>query len=297
MKFEFGDLYKFIVSLGVVIISISVLVPWLFLKESFDLYKSESDLKSVTSVAHAAILGRQEAVAFIVKFIPCFSAIGCICGSIFVFVGLKKWHANQLLLDEQTKVEVELKKQSLRDATKDEIALSTARDMHALAPEESHTTNYTLSAFEASYAQTKSSVAKRLQHIYARTFEVESNKMVAGVEVDVLLRGRSWLIKDYIIEIKIIRRGFNYGWLRESFLKNIYAKNIYAQATNRIPNTLLLIVTEFKGDLSEKYTCMLEKISKEGLGRKGKDLVVMINNEELQSLPADQLQKRLGIDA
>lgn len=297
MKFEFGDLYKFIVSLGVVIISISVLVPWLFLKESFDLYKPEADLKSVTSVAHAAILGRQEAVAFIVKFIPWFSAIGCICGSIFVFAGLKKWHANQLLLDEQTKVEVELKKQSLRDATKDEIALSAARDMHALAPDESHTTNYTLSAFEASYAQTESSVAKRLQHIYARTYEVESNKMVAGVEVDVLLRGRSWLTKDYIVEIKTIRRGFNYGWLRESFLKNIYAKNIYAQATSRIPNTLLLIVTEFKGNFSEKYTSMLEKISTEGLGRKGKDLVVMIDKEELQSLPADQLQKRLGINA
>lgn len=297
MKFEFGDLYKFIVSLGVVIISISVLVPWLFLKESFDLYKSEADLKSVTSVAHAAILGRQETVAFIVKFIPWFSAIGCICGSIFIFVGLKKWHANQLLLDEQTKVEVELKKQSLRDATKDEIALSAARDMHAIASEENHTTNFTLSAFEARYAQIESLVAKRLRHVYSKTYEVESNKMVAGVEVDVLLRGRNWLTKDYIIEIKSIRRGFNYGWLRESFLKNIYAKNIYAQATNRIPNTLLLIVTDFKGDVSEKYTSMLEKISKEGLGRRGKDLVVIIDKEEFQNLTTDQLQKRLGINA
>lgn len=297
VKFEFGDLYKFIVSLGVVIISISILVPWLFLKESFDLYKSEADLKSVTSVAQAAILGRQEAVAFIVKFIPWFSAIGCICGSIFIFVGLKKWHANQLLLDEQTKVEVELKKQSLRDATKDEIALAAARDMHALAPQENHATNFTLSAFEASYAQIESLVAKRLQHVYSKKYEVESNKMVAGVEVDVLLRGRNWLTKDYIIEIKSIRRGFNYGWLRESFLKNIYAKNIYAQATNRIPNTLLLIVTDFKGDVSEKYTYMLEKISKEGLGRRGKDLVVIIDKEELRNLTTDQLQKCLGINA
>ncbi len=297
MKFEFGDLYKFTVSLGVVIISISVLVPWLFLKESFDLYKSEADLKSVTTVAHEAILGRQEAVAFIVKFIPWFTVIGCICGSIFVYVGLKKWHANQLLLDEQTKVDVELKKQSLRDATKDEMALSAARDMHALAADKNRTTSHTLSAFEASYVQTESSVAKRLQKIYSSKYEVESNKMVAGVEIDVLLLGRNWLTKDYIIEIKTIRRGFNYGWLRECFLKNIYAKSIYAQTTNRIPNTLLLIVTEIKGDTSEKYTSMLDKISKEGLGRRGKDMVVMIDKEELQSLPNDQLQERLGIYA
>lgn len=83
VKFKFGGLYKFIVSLGVVIISISALVPRLFLKESFDLYKSEADLKSVTSVAHAAILDRQETVAFTVKFILWLPTIGCICGSIF----------------------------------------------------------------------------------------------------------------------------------------------------------------------------------------------------------------------
>lgn len=38
MKFEFGDLYRFVVSLGVVLVSISILVPWLFLKEPFDLF-------------------------------------------------------------------------------------------------------------------------------------------------------------------------------------------------------------------------------------------------------------------
>ena len=58
-------------------------------------------------------LAGKKQVAFIVKFIPRFSSIGCLYGSIFIYVSLKKWHANQLLLDEQTKVEVELKKQSL----------------------------------------------------------------------------------------------------------------------------------------------------------------------------------------
>jgi hypothetical protein len=81
MKFEFGDLYKFVVSLGVVLISLSVLAPWLFLKEPFDLFKTDAELKAVTEVARAAILSRQESVAFILKFIPWFSTVGSACAS------------------------------------------------------------------------------------------------------------------------------------------------------------------------------------------------------------------------
>lgn len=297
MKFEFGDLYKFIVSLGVILISFSALVPWLFLKEPFDLFKSEAELKAVSEVARAAIINRQETVGFIVKSIPWVSSIGCLCGLIFIYLGLTKWYANQLLLDEQTKVEVELKKQSLRDATKDEIALAAARDLSEQVVRDLQSNEYALSAFEASYAQTEGMVATHLSKVYASKYDVESNKMVGGIELDILLRGRQMLTKDFIIEVKSIRRGFNYGWLRESFLKNIYAKNIYAQVTSRMPNTLLLIITEFKSESAEKYSVLLSKVADDGLGRKGKDRVVMIDKSEFQTLSSEQLQERLGIYA
>ena len=35
-KLEYSDLYKFLASLGFVLIGLSLLVPWLFLRESFD---------------------------------------------------------------------------------------------------------------------------------------------------------------------------------------------------------------------------------------------------------------------
>src|SRR3546814_10851802 len=95
MKFEFGDLYKFVVSLGVVLISLSVLAPWLFLREAFDLFKTEIELKTVTEVARAAIASRQEATAFILRFIPWFSAVGSVCGSVLIVVGLKKWRSEE----------------------------------------------------------------------------------------------------------------------------------------------------------------------------------------------------------
>src|SRR5207237_8457203 len=101
--------------------------------------------------------------------------------------------------------------------------------------------------------------------------------------------GKTKFTKDIIIEIKSIRKGFNFGWLRESFLKNVYAGNIYSQIVNRIPNTLLLIITDFQGEPSEKYRALLARIAGEEHARKGRDHVVMLSKDELQSLSADEL--------
>ncbi len=295
MKFEFGDLYKFVVSLGVVLISLSILGPWLFLKEPFDLFKTEAELKTVTEVARAAILSRQTSVAFILKFIPWFSSIGILCGLTLIYLGLKKWHTNQLLLDEQTKLEVELKKQSLRDATKDEIEEVAATDYKSMAAEGEVSSGYQFTTFKASYRQLEDQVAQRLNDVYSSKYQIETNKMVGGVEIDILLQGRTMLTKDWIVELKSIRKGFNYGWLRESFLKNIYAKNIYSQITNRSPNTLLLIVTDFQSETPDKYESLLARIATEEHGRKGKDRVVMITKDELQNLSPEIIQEKLGI--
>jgi hypothetical protein len=297
MKFEFGDLYRFMVSLGVVLISISILAPWLFLKEPFDLFKTKAELEAITDVARGAILSRQQSIDWILRFMPWFSAIGTACGIGFIYLGLKRWRTNQVLLDEQTKLEVELKKQSLRDATKDEIAVAVAQDYEAMVAQEAPLEDYSFSSFQSGYIQLESHVAKRLAIVFGTKYQVECNKMVGGVEIDILLRGKTMLTKDVIIELRSIRKGFNYGWLRESFLRNVYAKNIYAQITNRMPNTLLLIVTDVDGETPDKYPSMLAKLSEEAQGRKGKDRVIMLAKQDFNTLSNEALQERLGIYA
>lgn len=296
MKFEFGDLYKFVVSLGVVLISLAVLAPWLFLKEPFDLFRSEAELKTVTQVARDAIHNRQEAVAFVLRFIPWFSGMAFACGVAFIYIGLKRWLANQVLLDEQTRIEVELKKTALRDATKDEIEASNERkaDEQEAIP---RATPPNRKINGAIYANIEAKVTRRLQEIYHNKFDVEANKMIGGVELDVLLRGKAMLTKDYIIEVKYIRRGFNYGWLKESFLKIIYARTIYSQLTNRLPNSVLLIVLDREAGEVEKYSSLVTRINDEALGRKGKDVIALLRKEELDSLSGEALQDRLNVYA
>lgn len=298
MKFEFGDLYKFIVSLGVVLITLSIWAPWLFLKEPFDLFRPEIEINALSDVAKAVVIKRQYAVSFIVGFIPWFSSIGSIIGMIFIFLGLKNWQKNQRYLDEQTRLDVEIKKQSLRDATKDEIEeKETSEYVNLQIAESGKSESHIVSSFRSQYSRVEELVYSKLSKVYGNKFNVSHNKMVANVELDILLRGKSMLTKDYIVEVKYIRRGFNFGWLREVYLKNLYAKSVYSQVTNRLANTILLIVIDSEAYNEEKYNGFISRLAEEAEGRKGKDLVCIITKQELMSINDQALQERLAINA
>ena len=43
-KIEYGDLYKFLVSVGVILIGFAVLIPYFYLKEDFGLCVPQSDM-------------------------------------------------------------------------------------------------------------------------------------------------------------------------------------------------------------------------------------------------------------
>ncbi|WP_429142201.1 hypothetical protein [Aeromonas hydrophila] len=298
MKFEFGDLYKFIVSLGVVLITLSILAPWLFLKEPFDLFRPEIEINALSDVAKAVVIKRQYAVSFIVGFIPWFSSIGSIIGMIFIFLGLKNWQKNQRYLDEQTRLDVEIKKQSLRDATKDEIEeKETSEYVNLQISESGNSESHIVNSFRSQYSRVEELVYSKLSKVYGNKFNVSHNKMVANVELDILLRGKSMLTKDYIVEVKYIRRGFNFGWLREVYLKNLYAKSVYSQVTNRLANTILLIVIDSEAYNEEKYNGFISRLAEEAEGRKGKDLVCIITIQDLMSINDQAFQERLAINA
>lgn len=43
-KIDYGDINKFLVSIGIVLIGLSVLTPFLYLKEDFGIYLSEEEI-------------------------------------------------------------------------------------------------------------------------------------------------------------------------------------------------------------------------------------------------------------
>ena len=67
--------------------------------------------------------------------------------------------------------------------------------------------------------------------------------------------------------------------------------------TNRLPNTLLLIVIDSEAYNEEKYNRLINRLTAESEGRKGKDLVCIITKQELMSIDDKALEERLAIYA
>ena len=92
MKFEFGDLYRFIVSLGIFLISSAFVFPWLFLKEKLDL---NNGISCITENIDCDVLSiKKEILYWILKSIPFFSIVFFLLGIVVVIYGLVKWRKN-----------------------------------------------------------------------------------------------------------------------------------------------------------------------------------------------------------
>lgn len=298
MKFEFGDLYRFIVSLGVVLIGLALIGPWLFFKEPFDLLRTQAELNALTAVGKAAIADRQEVAAFFVRWMPWFSLLAFAVGLVMIWLGLRSWYKNQVLLDEQAKLELQLKQHLVRASTKDEVVLEAENDYGALEGRGTSHKPEELDAFRTRRERLEELVASKLARSCERTHDVIRHQMMAGVEIDVLLRAKTRRMNrdsDLLIEIKLIRKGFNFGWLKETVLKSAYARNIYSQLTHRRTETLLLIVTDFEGATPDRYASLLSRIEKEELAGQSKDRVVMMTKSDVEGLPAEGLRNRLSL--
>lgn len=119
-SFEYGDCYKFLVSLGVGLVGIAIGVPWLFLHEGSDLLVDSVRLKALTPVAQSVILARQSILQEVLRIIPWASLLCLVTGIVLVVVGTIRWRARQKILDQKDQLEVTKLQFELKEMTPQE---------------------------------------------------------------------------------------------------------------------------------------------------------------------------------
>src|ERR1700733_15089362 len=135
-KFEFSDLYKFLVSAGIVLIGLSVVLPWLYLREPFDLLIEREKLATLTQTAQVLIQSRQNLVAIIYYVIPWVSVILFMIGTGSVIFGLFKWFKKQSILDSKELLDLRMLKKKLGKMTAGEIDEKSSREYEKISEEE-----------------------------------------------------------------------------------------------------------------------------------------------------------------
>jgi hypothetical protein len=308
-KFEYSDLYKFITSFGITLIVVSFFVPWLFLKESFDLLQKQNDIELFTPLAQTIVQSRQNFILVVTKIIPYFSSFTFLLGLTGVIVGVILWfkktqkpldRLSQLNVDEMEKKVGSVSEKEMEGRREEEIKVDLEskvikKDVREL--EEKPLTSSVIS----SLAKSESDIVKRITGLlvtcFAQTHTILTERRLGPAIFDIVMASKTRLYKDHVIDVKYIQKGFHYNWLRENTLRIVYANHIYCNETNRQSIPILCIVGDKEAVFpppaeKDKY---LSRIKSELISLNSEAEVVMLTKNDFYNTDCSKLKALLKL--
>jgi len=242
-QLEYGDFYKFVASAGIALIAGALALPWLFLREPFDLTIDESKLKTLTPIARGAVMHRQQIVAGILPWLPWASVLLASLGFGLIICGLVMWSTRQRIRDRGEEAATKKAEQELRQMTKQEIEVKAVEELEsveeeseqpqAVAPE-----RVPVSALHA-YLDAERALFARMSECLGPDVHIQTNQRVGNVEYDAIVRlGQN---ERVIVEVKYIRKGFNSGFLAET-VNGLTARTALYASRFSVPSRAVLVI-------------------------------------------------------
>jgi hypothetical protein len=248
-QLEYGDYYKFRVSVGIALVVVAVFVPWLFLRESFDLLLDSNQLLHLTSTAQIILGERQHLLASIFRIVPWVSGSTFLIGISLAVNGLYQWRKRQAVRDQSEELGLEKLKRELIAMSPQQVTAKLEADVEQ--ERESTAPPAELVSSAKHNREIELLLQQRMSDCFNNSNKLRANQRLGSAELDVVLESRNSEQPDVIVEIKYIRRGFQFGWMRESVSRLVLATDLYTERLKRKAVPLLLIITAETVKLSE----------------------------------------------
>lgn len=248
-KIDYGDVNKFLVSIGIVLIGLSILTPYLYLKEDFGLYIEMEKFEKFQEPVKNIILSKQGQVVEIQKIIPWISLGLFITGLTSLVIGLFRWFKRQSKLDE--KFDKELKKLELEivSLTQEEKEEKAKQEVQEIEKVEQPTISRkrTSATSHSDYVRSYMTIEKNLSDAFVNYnspyFETLSQQKIGNrFEIDILLKSKTKKYLDRIVEIKYFRDQLPLQLIRGVISRLNTQISFYNEASNRRVVPVLLVV-------------------------------------------------------
>jgi hypothetical protein len=300
-QLDYGDYHKFKVSLGVACIIAAFVVPWVFLREPFDLLVEPSQLEKLSDSARSLIHYRQLVVTFLIWIVPFCSLFLLIVGAVLVFRGLREWKTIQHWFDQEQQLKVAKLQKEIHQMTPLEIeqkAEAEVAESEIVETVSSSGGSLELAIKPAErktavqrYLSIEGLISERLDQCLRADYQVFKKRRLGKVEYDVILATHSREGFDVVIEIKFAAKAFGRQWVLDNALKIIMATELYTEATKRKAIPVILFVSPhdlLKRKNCEDYITLAQRESH----RLNSDLVVhFIAEEDLGTLSCQQIRE------
>ena len=293
MKFEYGDFYKFITSLGIVLVGLSIMIPWLFLREPFDLFIKQDELFNLTPLAQSMIANRQALLNTLLRIIPWLSGAVFLLGSIALVAGGYLWaNRTQKLIDELNKLNRELLKRQLEEippAEKEAMQINEVElELENSQVEDLLVKDTAVKELVKSALEVEKNIATLFSKCLSSMYDVLQNRRMGSVIFDMVLVSKDQTLYDLIVEVKYVRKGFKYGWVRDNTIKLVYSSLLYQQETNREARSMLFIIGPEKVIDRMNTQEYYRRIEKEITRLRARVFIILLREDELGRLTCDE---------
>ncbi|WP_043931102.1 hypothetical protein [Bacillus sp. EB01] len=266
---DFSDVHKFLVSVGLGTIVFAFLLPWLFLKEEFNLYLEKDTVAKYTDDSQKVIHLKNSILIDLFSNLHWITILFLAIGLFLIGVGIFHWWRKQKefdkgqVLDNMNKELTNKKlKKELEDTTPSEKASAVLNEINAdlfgtasaatsdsIVPENPISQKTSVTSTESveivkAYNRIEHITVGKITEKYSNKYEVVLDKKILNLNLNILLLGRTNDFSDRIIEIKY--RSQSPLTLTEATELIDALEQVYKLATGRIAIPLIVLVTSAK---------------------------------------------------
>lgn len=256
-KIDYGDINKFLVSIGLILISLSLLLPYFYLKEDFGLILDPSIIDNLKNPLKDVVTEKQRFIICIQKLIPWLSTSLFIIGISSTVIGLKRWFARQQKID--WKYDLEIKKleneiESLTPSEQFDKAKTEIEEIefdHLVETGEETTEKVADESPKNSvlnYLRIERDVVDIFRNYKSPNFDILDNqKLGERYRLDLLLKARTKEFFDRIVEIRYFGNYLSYSRIQKAlFQLNSYISYYKDAVSERVIPVLITVYDKEK---------------------------------------------------
>ncbi|SFW57822.1 hypothetical protein [Cellulophaga fucicola] len=266
-KIEYGDINKFLVSIGLVLIGLAVLTPYLYLKEDFGLFITTKEFNEFQEPIQSLILDKQKKVAFIQCIINWIPLVLSLSGIGLIIWGLRRWFERQSKIDERFDKEILILDLQIEKQSATEKLQNISRDLNEIQIGESSNPNQIQQKVFKKYLDVEKKVAELFESYNSPNFSIYTDiKIDKKYDVDILLRSKNNKFSDRIVEIKYFSDFLQTNILESALNRLNRTSNHYFKLTNKKIVPVFIVVydkAKVNQESIEKSKKQLSEFTKE----------------------------------
>jgi hypothetical protein len=294
--FDFTDPYKLLTSVGLVLISISIILPWLLLQASFDTLLPVTDIAKLTPIAQDFINQRQFIALWLINNVLWISGIGITFGLSLFCVGLALWYRRHKQEEEIKIIEENKRRREANALTPDKLEQFTHRVIEELyvpaqlASEPQQHFNSNLIA--AKYREIKNFLGQQIRKYFTETHYLGTDQHIGKYEY-LSLRSRSRRNPNAIIKITYVDQAKGYEWFLDLTASTLLSAQIYEEEYSNTTYAVIVFVLSRQAVDQIPIEDFRTKITEQVTSAQRRLKLVFWIEDQLESLNEDDFAKSI----